>query len=1786
MIVVTATTTLFMSLIWLGQSTNAVYYDHGKIFDATVIPVVTKENTLNNPVDQNGGNLPFDISVTQSKTTLPIVGDPLKSNWFPTNHKNTNADGSEKNTSSTAAVDDRMYRLIKNDRPIIHHKKINRVDDQNFNTKTNEFAGKEHVLTGYQKMYDLSYDYLDNPGYKGYYESAADKTAWTTPANRPEQARPLSSWSTAGAISENSGSLVHPTYENENTKPSKLWSIPPTKYLYKLIEYKEKKIDWHKIGMWALIKIGLLKLVKLGVLKILLIILFKFKLYMKAVFLKFLLFLKLLQTVKISMLPLILLPLLPQIIAPIIGGLTHLLTSQIPVLPSIPVHPGNVLPMVLPVSSRFVTPSVSFSGGTAGLSSGTGSSGGTTYSSGSNLSGGTSLSNGIFSDRNPGGTDLTNGSFNIPGETSASTEGSTISIRIPAGGTFQSSFRLDDLYKYFVSKLNYKSLGVFYSTSTTFQNIMNSETCAERIACHIAAAEKTGVLPLWINWPTENTSRRRPAAGVRRVVKFLIVTVVIAIVMLVCIRLGRSMAKTKSSPDERPFVAADDLNATVVEPMVPNSRSLNATVVQTDQVEPRSGVLPIFRHRGTSTGKENSWLNHKYLVGDIVNKTDSIADTGIQNKNNINRQINYDDNSYLETQKWSTEKDGSVGNRDQYDLAYNAAGDYGYNYKQTDAPVTDEIQGYAIDPEPNYPALVYGPSYYRPLENPIISDYQTPSTSYYQPPSTSYYQPPSTSYYQPPSTSYYQPPNTDYQPPSSYYQSPGTQYQPPSLPYPPPSPQYQPPAKKTILRYPTPPSPPPKLVIPVTNKNVVDWKIIFGILTLFKFGLIKLKAFGIIQLLLFLVFILKVFLGILLIKFVLLLKLVKFLKFLLMPQLFFLLGLPVITSMLSPIVLTTMMSIPGRIMNMLKEPSNSTMMPVSMMPVSMIPYSMIPSRFSETIPSVSRPNIPSTSSSTSSLQTRPVGGSSGSGGGSMSSSLSSTISRPSMGPSANTVTLPNGTRYTVRPEDLIPNTMQTGLPVNNRRALNFSKIDNVNLLYNRYNESLSKNSNTLDIVHDVLNSDKCLERIACRLAVSEKPGVTPPWINWILKSVSNTINSENLKSYSKTYNDVKNTVLQTNSSAPDNNNWSTWCSERPENESGKKPTKCVTRVMIMLGILLVVVASITLLYTLSYLQQVIPLAEDALVPADNVHGMADVLFTTAAHNRDKLFAVKLPGLITTTTKDVVPDGEDIQNPEEILETNILSPITLTTSGEEEVKNDLTVKLPSVPTLATSRSLNSDIVTILKRSDNFVVEPLITKNVILPLVVGENMTNKNLRSIDYSENNTTVDNENEKDQDTEDTAKNQTNERQFTKHRQLNYENYTNIEAAKLVVEEDVSSGYQSSYEQNYNLDDYVYRKQENPAVGTGWTKDQRSETTDGSSNNWDSSAHENGNNRQSVRPPPSALSKYPKSEIEVHKEFKIDWQRIGILALIKLGLTKLQAVGFLKMVFLLLFKFKLYLVAIFFKFVLFLKLIKSFNIMLIPFFFFKFLPTLINLFYYTIGQIYRTPQMQQTQQMQQLMKQMERLGQLPSNAGIVPVFNPETDQDFVSAINPGIVQRPSSVISRPGVLRPSGMITRNRFPGETITTLVPGGIVPTGGISGETVVNRIPSGSLMLPSLRLNSIINGQESSALELYHPIFGVFRRVLDSEKCVERIACRIAVVEKTGMMPFWIDWIMHRVSTLIPNDKLETYLKTYKDVNHTFHTNSMTPDSWATWCLERYECNGDDASINNVADTYQPF
>lgn len=55
----------------------------------------------------------------------------------------------------------------------------------------------------------------------------------------------------------------------------------------------------------------------------------------------------------------------------------------------------------------------------------------------------------------------------------------------------------------------------------------------------------------------------------------------------------------------------------------------------------------------------------------------------------------------------------------------------------------------------------------------------------------------------------------------------------------------------------------------------------------------------------------------------------------------------------------------------------------------------------------------------------------------------------------------------------------------------------------------------------------------------------------------------------------------------------------------------------------------------------------------------------------------------------------------------------------------------------------------------------------------------------------------------------------------------------------------------------------------------------------------------------------------------------------------------------------------------------------------------------------------------------------------------------------------------------------------------------------------------------LDSLYERRHDSKRLPHDPAEMVLRKLLDSEKCVERIACRMALAERVGIMPFWMRW-----------------------------------------------------------------
>lgn len=61
-----------------------------------------------------------------------------------------------------------------------------------------------------------------------------------------------------------------------------------------------------------------------------------------------------------------------------------------------------------------------------------------------------------------------------------------------------------------------------------------------------------------------------------------------------------------------------------------------------------------------------------------------------------------------------------------------------------------------------------------------------------------------------------------------------------------------------------------------------------------------------------------------------------------------------------------------------------------------------------------------------------------------------------------------------------------------------------------------------------------------------------------------------------------------------------------------------------------------------------------------------------------------------------------------------------------------------------------------------------------------------------------------------------------------------------------------------------------------------------------------------------------------------------------------------------------------------------------------------------------------------------------------------------------------------------------------------------------------------------------------------------------------------------------MLHRVSKFIPNEKLESYLKTFDDIHYEIYSKTATPKNWVKWCLERFDCNSTNPTNNMTTMT----
>lgn len=224
---------------------------------------------------------------------------------------------------------------------------------------------------------------------------------------------------------------------------------------------------------------------------------------------------------------------------------------------------------------------------------------------------------------------------------------------------------------------------------------------------------------------------------------------------------------------------------------------------------------------------------------------------------------------------------------------------------------------------------------------------------------------------------------------------------------------------------------------------------------------------------------------------------------------------------------------------------------------------------------------------------------------------------------------------------------------------------------------------------------------------------------------------------------------------------------------------------------------------------------------------------------------------------------------------------------------------------------------------------------------------------------------------------------------------------------------------------------------------------------------------------------------------EVFWRRMGFMALIKLGLVKLKAIGFTKMLFLLLLKLKFVLIVLFFKFI---SLFKFIKFLIFPLF---FLPLAAIIYPMLVSPAYTS---------------MMNILDIDNNLGIFSNTNTPipTNNEF-----PETFRFPGDTTRRVPETQfvPSGQTIL--VPGESI--LIPGGST----ISGQTPTQVNSNPNFPPGVIDGFNFLGGQRYEPLEVSDPTLEFFQKELNSEKCVERIACKIAATGKTGIIPLWINW-----------------------------------------------------------------
>jgi len=261
-----------------------------------------------------------------------------------------------------------------------------------------------------------------------------------------------------------------------------------------------------------------------------------------------------------------------------------------------------------------------------------------------------------------------------------------------------------------------------------------------------------------------------------------------------------------------------------------------------------------------------------------------------------------------------------------------------------------------------------------------------------------------------------------------------------------------------------------------------------------------------------------------------------------------------------------------------------------------------------------------------------------------------------------------------------------------------------------------------------------------------------------------------------------------------------------------------------------------------------------------------------------------------------------------------------------------------------------------------------------------------------------------------------------------------------------------------------------------------------------------------------------KTTIEIPSINEVIWRRIGLMALIKLGLVKMKTIGFIKILFLILFKLKFVLITLFLKFITLLKFIKF---------------SILQLLILSLTTIIFFMTMKATPMNTPLMNNLNNSNN--NNPSTFPTFNtliPNNKDISMPAEMFFIETTPSDEkiliplneqISVEEVLIPSSEETIVSIPADEIITIPANNNFPF----FERVRNPSQSPISVIPNSNTQSDIDninfrdGLQYEPIEVLDPTLDLFQKELNSETCVERIACKIAATGKTGIIPLGMNW-----------------------------------------------------------------